>query len=183
MEDVFWSFLVNVLVHMWILLAFLIVFFFKYIAVVTTEHINDELQSIVQDTVRDQFWSYYQSMTKDQQKAVPWKTLSTQIRRLAQPYATPSPDQRLYNEGLFRETLWALGVFGSIIVMLVIGLKVWGQKDLSLWHILAENVLIFASIGAVEYMFFTAIASQYIPITPDKAAETVKNRLLQRLNQ
>ena len=42
------SFVVNLLVHVWILLTFLTLFFFKYVAGLTESHVDAEMKSLVQ---------------------------------------------------------------------------------------------------------------------------------------
>ena len=68
-----------------------------------------------------------------------------------------------------------LSLFILLVGMIII-YKYLGY-NLHLREIFIENIVIFAFVGLIEYLFFTQIASKYIPVTPDVAGTTILQRI------
>ena len=62
-------------------------------------------------------------------------------------------------------------IAGLYVYFLSIGI------DINWKRIIIENIIIFVFIGTIEFIFFTKVASKYIPVTPDLLSKTILERL------
>lgn len=167
------SFTINLLFHVFILLTFLTIFFFKYISKLTESHLDSELKSMI-SIQTDQFMLHVDK--QDTQKLIRWdvvNNLSTNMIRDSKQNVQYIADN---NENLYNNSMCVLYMFVVLIIMLVTYFMFRGV-DLNLKFILLENFVIFAFVGMIEIYFFLNIASKYIPILPDDVAKSVFSRL------
>ena len=167
------SFVVNLAFHVFILLTFLTLFFFKYVSKLTASDIDQELKKIVQDQTSNMldFIS-----THDKQKQIPWKLVATLADRLVTESSQQNQTIVDNNNSLYDESICTLLMFALAIVLLVVYF-VYRKVDLRLKFIVMENVAIFAFVGMIEIYFFANIASKYVPVLPDDAIRDVFGRL------
>ena len=48
-------------------------------------------------------------------------------------------------------------------------------------YIIKENIIIFISIGIIEFLFFTKVSSKYVPILPVQISTTVLERIKENI--
>jgi len=85
---------------------------------------------------------------------------------------------KLINKGVF-DKLFQILILIYIIVILV-GIYMYSTGNITLFEIggiLLENIILFIFIGAFEYLFFSNIASKFIPILPSEAYKLVYKNL------
>jgi len=167
------SFFINILCHVLILLTFLTIFFFKYITHMTEQHINTELKSVINDQT-DQLLRYVE--TKDTQNEIRWDDVAILSQRIIDDAKIQVPFIEKNNQQLYDESICTLIMFAVGIVMLV-AYFIFRGVDLKLKFILVENLVIFAFIGMIEIYFFMNIASQYVPVMPDEAINSSFSRI------
>jgi len=167
------SFTINLLFHVFILLTFLTLFFFKYISKLTESHLDAELKSMI-DVQTDQFMLYVDK--KDTNKLIRWDVVNNVSANMIQDSKQNVKYITDNNENLYNNSICVLYMFVVLIIVLVTYFMFRGV-DLNLKFILLENFVIFAFVGMIEIYFFLNIASKYIPILPDEAVKLVFSRL------
>lgn len=85
------------------------------------------------------------------------------LEKLRTVYSTPDPAAASYNAWLIR-TMIIINVF--LFIFAVTSSWFLNRECASLKHILLENALLFAAVGAFEYWFFMNVAIKYIPVPP-----------------
>lgn len=81
-------------------------------------------------------------------------------------YGSHDPIAEQNNNWLIKVVIMVNIMLFIIFILPTLILKYVCEKDIPIKHILIENLVIFALIGVVEYLFFTHIASKYIPVKP-----------------
>ena len=183
----------NITLHVFILFVFLSVFYFAYVSKLEATSTSDEIGSIIRNQV---------SETLDKIKS--FGTLAKKIPQLAQyDKLVPSRERISGMEKTLREqsndksreawikdnnnNLRVLSVSIGLALLLLfffqaIIYKKTLELDVNVTHILIENVVLFGIVGIIEYMFFTHIATHYIPVEPDTLATAVIDRTASNLN-
>jgi hypothetical protein len=54
-------------------------------------------------------------------------------------------------------------------------------KNIDTIKIIIENAIVFSFVGGIEFLFFTKIASKYVPVTPDMLSDTILERVKYKL--
>lgn len=173
------SFFINLLCHVFILLTFLTMFFFKYITGLTESHVDSEMQSLVQDQT-DQFLTFIDN--QDTQHIIRWDMVSQVADRLIDESKNNLSFITENNKNLYDDSICALFIIALVIVGLV-AYFVFRGVNLRLKFIFMENLVIFAFVGMIEIYFFMNIASKYIPVLPDDAMKDAFSRIKQRLSE
>ncbi len=87
---------------------------------------------------------------------------SKNVRALHAIYAEPDPGVTQNNRWLFRTAF--TGAAGLVAVVLALA---WASRgEVPLGALMAHNLVTFALVGAVEYVFFTQVAMKYQPAPP-----------------
>jgi hypothetical protein len=167
------SFFINLLCHVLILLTFLTIFFFKYIAGLTESHIDAEMKSLVQQQT-DQLMAYLDQ--QDTQNLIQWNIVNNVATALIDESSKNVTFITKNNTELYNDSMCTLLMFLFGIV-LIVGYLIFRGVDLQLKFIFMENFVIFAFVGMIEIYFFMNIASKYIPVLPDDAVKAVFSRL------
>jgi hypothetical protein len=180
------KFIVNFLFHSIILFTILSVFFFKIIAPLSSDTINNEFTHIIKQNIKSpeliqkgmHLDESYIKLLKDnvgEYLVDPNKLISKLDKTDATVEAT--------NHGL-RSTLIASNVFAWIAVIILILLTTkynCCDDNVDLKFMVVENVITFTFVGIVEFLFFKKIASKFVPVAPSFISshtfQTVKNML------
>ena len=171
------SFVINLLCHTFILLLFLISFFFIYVAKLTSQEVDNEIQSLITDQTNQILISLDQ---KDTRKLINWERLGQLASQMEGQYYDNVQSVIDNNRNLQENCTCFLFLFGMSIFLLVCYLMLRGV-NLGLKFIVIENFVIFAFVGMIEIYFFLNIASKYIPVLPNDALTTTLSRLKDRL--
>lgn len=167
------GFLINLMFHVFILFTFLTIFFFKFISVMTEDHIDAELKSIVEDQTNNLMKSVDANDTK---QLIRWDLVEAISGQLV---ASSSGEVKFItdnNKQLKANTFCVIWIMLTVIITSVVYFMFRGV-NLHLKYLLLENFVIFTFIGMIEIYFFLNIASQYVPVVPSTAAITVLDRL------
>ena len=72
-------------------------------------------------------------------------------------------------------------VFFIIVSLLIYYICFIFNKKLPIIQILMFNLILYLFVGVIEYIFFTQIASKYVPITNNDILIVIKNYFLKIL--
>ena len=173
------SFIINLLCHVFILVTFLTILFFMFIAPLEVQNIDDNMKSIVQPKTT----LFMQTIDADDtKKQINWKNVENVSNRLAQQCQDNLASITYSNQNLYDSTICFLMIYAMLIILLVCYFM-FRSVQLNLRFIVLENFVIFALVGMVEIYFFVNIASKYVPVMPSVALTAFVDRLNNNLSQ
>ncbi|MDB4726520.1 hypothetical protein OAF54_03695 [bacterium] len=168
------SFALSLFLHVVLLFIILSIFFRFVISKTESQAIGSEL--------KDNIEKIFQNLPQD-------KTLKTYINNndnilntLKNYYSKPEPAVEIQNRNLFLISIMVSVFLVIIVVGAMVLLHVSCGYCVNLKELILENVVIFAFIGSIEYMFFKQIASKYIPIKPDYLVQSFIDQLKNKFN-
>lgn len=169
------TFIINLLIHVFILFAFLTFFFFFFVSRQIKNHINNEFQDLIQEQVTRNLNALNQTVPTSKQA---WATVASYTHNLKKQFTRENDVVKLSNSALFWQLMLVLGLMIMFIVALFFFFK-WrsGGHSLELGFTLAENVIIFAFVSFIELYFFLEIAFKYTPIGPNEATKTIIGKM------
>ncbi len=153
----------NIFLHSVILFIFLSLFYMYYISELTSIHLNNELVSIMKDNIKNSNYKILNSYYYDYYKNM---------------YVDEDISKKEINERVFNLIYLILGILITLLVLFIIYLL--GTESLVMMDVLSiffENILTFMCIGGIEYMFFTNVASKYIPVKPSFVYNTLLSKI------
>ena len=156
----------NILVHVIILFSFLSIFFFMYISRVESEAFKNELGDMIRDRLND-------ILTENPDITLGLVELKPYIERFIVKYSTESKESMQRNIMLKFLAVFTVLIILGIILTIVITVSIECKEKIHIGEIIVENIIIFTFIGMVEYMFFTRVASKYIPVMPSLMINTI----------
>lgn len=166
------NFWVDAFLHAIVLYLFLSLFYIYYITDLNVKVINKELNRNIQSTI--------ETMKKSD------KTLQNlefpNIDPIIQSLNRPDPVAEANNKWLFKTIILTNIFLWSALIFVVVLMKYHCGDDIHFLHIVVENIVTFFFIGIVEYMFFTKVASQYIPVDPSFLPTRFVNSLINKFN-
>ncbi len=94
----------------------------------------------------------------------------------------PSDTEKVNNKNKRLQRIGIGMILGLLIILIILSVffTMKGVKP-HFTHIVIENLVMFAFIGMVEFFFFTKIASNYVPATPDVASNAVMDNIKTKL--
>ena len=158
--DLFYS----VYLHLFLLFVFLSIFFWVVISKTESKAINNEIT----------------------------KSIKAGLKNFKLPHNYVTETNGNYLLGLYKEKdntvernnnqLLEMNI--SIVILILVSLLATVfivymscGKLFDVFGVLSENVLILILVGAIEYYFFTNIASKYVPVKPSYLPQVVKEKL------
>jgi hypothetical protein len=170
--------IINILIHVTILFAFLYFFFFLFISKKAEEVLNNNISNICDDNLPD-ILSDLDSKYGDK---INWKELKEECQNIHD-----NPNQKI-NENIDQNNTYYknLGIYISIGLFLItisyyIYVVYYQKETIAIKNILIENFFTFLLIGAIEYIFFVKTASNYIPCYPTSIGGIVLERIKQNI--
>ena len=152
------AYAVDCLVHVTMLFGVLTLFFKLFISKVETNAFQSELRKLVDHNVGEN------AALKKAMSSVVGRRIakSKNVQALQDLYSQPDSAVRQNNTWLFRAAFIAVtGLMGTIA-----GMAWVSSGQIPLGSIVAHNMLTFAFVGIVEYIFFTQVAMKYQPAPP-----------------
>lgn len=149
--------MLSISIHVFIMSIFEIYFYFNYVIVIEKEKFIAQLIN-------------YSSKIKNQIERIPMhKKITLYIftqteETLYNNYTKSLKEQSIKLDGLLYLSCIMSGIIGGFVVFFF-ALNMIYCKHLKWKTILSENVIMFASLGIFEYMFFTKVVLMYNPIT------------------
>ena len=162
------NFFINAIIHVFILLTIISVFFFVYVSQLAKDKFRTELSDVVDDNLVPAL----EGADKDKIIKNLLKNIDPTLSQAANYYNRENDTTKLENKWLMGSTIAIIvGLIIMTIAILVI-LKIFCRK-IPFGMILRENALLFTLIGTVEILFFLYIAKNFIPTKPTLIMETV----------
>jgi len=166
---------INIYVHCLILVTVLSAIFIYYISKVIKKEVNHALHQNISSVIHKLDTSMIPHDVKEKLKKF-FENVD-----LKKAFNKDSPTTTLNNDWLFTTIPMVVGLLYLGLFVLLYMLR-FAQVELpDMMEILKINIITFAFIGIVEYIFFTRVASKYIPVPPSLIARTflqdVKNIL------
>ena len=146
--------LANMLVHVSLMSVFIAVFFFTWAAHEEQLVIARQTREIIQELVDETKTLVDNTATNDK--------IRQAFAAIRAPDTTGADAQvATANGALVRKAALALGA-GVALLALVVGFLVW-RYELSLRHLIRDNLVVLAAAAIVEFSFLTFLASAYEP--------------------
>jgi hypothetical protein len=168
-------FSINVLIHVIILFTFLSTFFFLYISKVEENAFKNELGGMIET-------SLMKILLENPTSKEDIKNSSEVLTQLSKLYATPDAFTQERNTLVKFSAVFTLLIIVGILITVLATLSAGCDRDVSIKHILIENVIVFLCVGMVEYMFFTKIAIKYVPTSPSLLTNTLISTIKSQLS-
>ena len=190
--------ILDILIHVFILSSILSIFFFVVIAPLEKNSLENEVNKNIEDGMKCLMKKLYDAnhtathtqgntQASLQKLLMPSPTqrgldsgaanLKKIMEKLKIYYKGENQVNATYNKGLKTSLIIVLlFLLTSIIVVYILYKRSCGKCP-KILPLIGENLLLFAIIGIIEYMFFIKIASKYIPIKPSLIVKTVNKTL------
>lgn len=170
--------LINVILHSFILFVFLSLFFFLYISKREKEELDRQTDSICKripdliDTLKKE----------DKDNLIDWKNVR---QKAVEEINYDDLDIDDYIKTNNEELKYITIIIGCSILFLILLIYLYYtyllKEDIDMAYIIKENIVIFISIGIIEFLFFTKVSSKYVPILPVQISSTVLDRIKQNI--
>jgi hypothetical protein len=190
--------IINILMHMLILFTILNIFFNKFVKKLTTEVINNELIHSINDIFsanQDQIKQNQDQIKQNQdQNQNQIKQLREQLKNnnilldsnYYEYYSKLFQNEDIQRTYINESVIDNINMFNITLVIIFILFLIFSfyyhliNQD-NLAKIILENVLTFICIGIIEYLFFTHVAIQFIPVEPSYIAKSFINNMKKKL--
>lgn len=170
--------IINIIIHIFILFAFLSLFFFFYISKKEQEKL-DEKVDILSKKVPN-ILSFIEQ--KDYYNMIKWDLVkrNTEIEK-----SIDDLDVDNYIEKNNKNLKYTSIIIIISLLFLSFGFYFYNRNNpnLDISYIIKENIIIFLFIGTIEFMFFKYVASKYSPIFPVDISETISNRIKEKIQE
>jgi len=169
---------INVILHVAILFFILSMFFMFYVSKIIRQSFEHELEHLIKKNINESL----NSLSHEEQLVLKQASKSVDLSKLIKYYSKEDKTIKSHNDWLFK-TIITINVFLLIltIVVLVTSNTLCSKADIQ--HMMIENLIIFAGVGAVEFMFFKFIALNYIPAPPSLMVTSIIDGLKNSLSE
>ena len=173
---------ISVSIHTFIMAVFEIYFYFGYVIIIEKKMFMDKIDSYTYI-----FNSYYDNHISDEEHNMlvllfPQRQINDLLQKLYIDYRRSLEEQRELLDALLLQSYKMLVVVTSVLV-LFFTLGVYSNKNIHWKKIVADNILMFLSLGVFEYIFFTNIILKYSPVTDAEIKYELAKNLLVPLTQ
>jgi len=169
---------INVSLHVLILFTFLTVLFFTYISKLEAESITNVLNSAINDNVGKALSKIDNSPQVD--KYIDWDQLNKMAKDIQIEAKGESADVVANHRRLLITGICIITGLFILLISLYTYYYMKG-KNIDTIKIIIENAIVFSFVGGIEFLFFTKIASKYVPVTPDMLSDTILERVKYKL--
>ena len=154
----------SIYLHIFLLFVFLTIFFWLVISKSEKKYINNEITDGITSGLKDVHIS-------DQ-------ILTNNVKEYLKAYYSGQDKtvERNNNNLVIFNIAFICILFIGFLLSLFVRYKLCG-KNISLFEVIGENILILILVGAVEYYFFMNIASKYVPIKPSYLPNIVAKKI------
>jgi len=152
----------NIYLHVLILFGFLTLFYIFYISKIKTTAMTNEINSQLSNnllTSLNNLSAIQRQDLKNKLKFVPFDLL-------IKNYSKQDTGYKIHNIWLFRVAylINMMLILGFLIAIILLSLSC--GNCLGVFQIIKHNAFVFTLVGIVEYLFFTNIASKFVPTEP-----------------
>ena len=173
----------NISLHVFILFVFLVVFYFVYAEGLEQKSINRELHSVIDSQVNSVLNSFKKASGSKSDLTKRFVPSRQSLQKISDRLETESKDTEktewIKKNNMDLKTtavVIALGLCLLFFVQWIIYRFVF-KRDIHMKHVLIENLVLFSIIGGIEYLFFTKIATHFVPVMPDTLSTSVVERV------
>lgn len=182
------EFIVDILIHVIILSSILSVFFYLIIKPLEEEHLQDEIDKPIVEKIKTTFTDLRTTGNTISviNKYIDFNNATTLsddnemiklLDRLEKFYDKEAPANKNHNKSLVFLNVSGIIIIAAILVTLLVTLRLSSGKCINLVKLIGENILVFIMVGVIEYLFFTHIASSFVPVKPSFIMEVIKNKV------
>jgi hypothetical protein len=170
--------ILDILIHVFILASILSIFFLLVIVPIEKSELNNEVHNNIKDSLKPIINQVETKILQIDSFGVGADKKSEEfIKRLHKYYEGENEVNKTYNEGLVTSLIIVLLFLLTGIIVIYFAYKNSCGKCPPIFSMIGENLLLFAIIGIIEYLFFIEIASKYIPVKPSLIIDTVNSSL------
>lgn len=154
----------SIYLHLFLLFVFLSIFFWIIISKTESRVINKEMSEGVKNGLRN--------------VKIPEKYMSQQTGNyLIGLFKGKDKTVIRNNDQLFKMNLIIIGVLLiGLIASIFVRYKFCGML-FDVGEVIGENIIILMLVGAIEYYFFTRVASKYVPVPPSYLPLAIKEEI------
>lgn len=160
-------FALNVILHVFVLFLALTLLYIFVISPLESKTLQEEVDEKLVDALQ----TTMQKATPEQQKDIgeAMYVVLPLLNRAAMVYSQPDDHQKQNNKNVFIRAGLIAGFLGLLFIIIA-GVLASCKVNLKshVGHILLENLIIFAIIGVVEFMFFQFVAKKFVPTMPSQ---------------
>lgn len=164
----------NVLIHVIILFTFLSALFFIYISKVEGAAFRNELGDIIENGI-DKLAANNPELIGN------FQGLEPIIDKLIPIYNKPSQYVMQHNITVKFTAVFVILILFAVILTIVLVESLDCKRNVGISRLVVENVIIFAFIGIVEFVFFTKVAIKYVPTPPSLLSKTIVDAIKRNL--
>lgn len=173
---------INIAIHVLILFIFLTLFFFYYVSRISKRNIKKAFSDIIDKKINELLTETNKWNEKIDIVSVDWNEVNNLADDIILNSQKEIPEivennNRLKYISIIIIFCMILGIF-----ILYFYYKYMKGYDIPVGYIINENIIILSLIGTIEFLFFTKIASKYIPITHDFVYITILNRIKSKVS-
>jgi len=163
----------NILFHVFILMVALTVLYLFNVAPLEHKSLQNEVGSKMDEAIGNAF----QSTTKAQRCQL--AAMAPALAQLSELYAGEDPLRKKSNALVMTWAYGIIAVLGFVFITGIAVLLLAGGVNMgrSVAEIIFENLIIFAIVGAAEYIFFKLVSVKYIPIMPSELGKDAVSAL------
>lgn len=181
------NYVINIGLHVLILFTFLTLFFFAYASSLEKKNIDKALGNIIKDqtgTFLTQINNWDKKITPSASyPTIQWNNVNNMAGNLIKNSQGEVPKIEQNNKDLKKFGIGAIIGLAVLLILTVLYFVFVRKYKIHMGGIIVENLVIFAFVGAVEYFFFTHIATKYVPVTPDFVSTTLLDRIKYRISK
>ena len=174
----------NISLHVFILFVFLVVFYFAYADGLEQKSIDRELHSVIDSQVNSVLNSFKKASGSKSELTKRFVPSRESLQKISNRLESESKDTEktawIKKNNMDLKTIAvviALGLCLLFFVQWIIYRFVFKKGDIHMKHVLLENLVLFSIIGGIEYLFFTKIATHFVPVMPDTLSTSVVERV------
>ena len=154
----------SVYLHTFLLFVFLSIFFWTVISKTESRAINREMTNAAKDGLKNfKIPSKYMTEANGNYLLGLYHGKNRTVER---------NNEQLLQMNFSITMIMLIGLIAAVYVRYV-----FCGKSFDILEVLSENALILILVGAVEYYFFTRVASKYVPVSPSYLPTVVKEKL------
>lgn len=174
----------NISLHIFILFVFLVVFYFAFAAGLEQKSINNELHSVINSQISSVLDGFKKASGSKSGVATKFVPSRESLKKVSDRLETESKDtnrtewiRKNNNDLKTTAAVIALSLCLLFFIQWIVYRFVFNKEDIHMKHVLLENLILFSIIGVIEYLFFTKIATHFVPVMPDTLSTSVVERV------
>lgn len=175
---------INILFHMLILCIFLTVLFFTYISKKEEKVINKEFTNAINTNIPKIFDSIDNFGKEISPKVkINWNDISKFSNKISNKYKGKDPEVVNNNKKILLKAVIMCISLAVITILSILYFGLYKGYNLDLKSILLENLVLAILIGIIEVLFFSYIASVYIPVNTSQLTDDLIDRIEYNINK